>query len=94
MSGKWESLAVAAILSTSLNANAMEENEVQRDENPTKIENITENSSSIIAEDMSEAWQVAPSKEGLISELKEDVMMFNQVMDTLWTIQTENRLDR
>ena len=92
MSGKWESLAVAAILSTSLNANAMEENEVQRDENPTKIENITENSSSIIAEDMSEAWQVAPSKEGLISELKEDVMMFNQVMDTLETVAREGML--
>ncbi len=83
MSGKWESLAVAAVLSASLNANAMENNNVERDDSPTKIETVSERSDNLISDDMSMAWQVVPSREDLAAEMKGDGEKLNDVMGTL-----------
>ena len=83
MSGKWESLAVAAVLSASLNANAMENNNIERDDSPTKIETVSEHSDNLISDDMSMAWQVVPSREDLAREMKGDGEKLNDAMETL-----------
>ena len=83
MSGKWESLAVAAVLSASLNANAMENNNIERDDSPTKIETVSEYSDNLISDDMSMAWQVVPSREDLARDMKSDGEKLNDAMETL-----------
>lgn len=83
MSGKWETLAVAAVVSASLNANAMENNNIVNDDNSTKIETQGERLDSLVVDDMSVSWQAVQSREELAKEMKEDSKNAHAVVNEL-----------
>ena len=83
MSGKWETLAVAAVVSASLNANAMENNNIVNDDNSTKIETQGERLDSLVVDDVSVSWQAVQSREELAKEMKEDSKNAHAVVDKL-----------
>ena len=65
MSKKWESLAIAALVSSSLNANGVEANSDKIEENGNKIELVQENVRDTLKNDSIIAWeQVLGLREG------------------------------
>ncbi|MBE6462718.1 MAG: hypothetical protein E7005_03040 [Alphaproteobacteria bacterium] len=96
MSGKWESMAVAALLSSTMNAqSAPMENNNQDTENPNRIEVVQEDTRDTLRNDSAMAWEevqnmanVPPSngnssRESAVESMRADSLTFNEVNSRL-----------
>lgn len=96
MSGKWESMAVAALLSSTMNAqSAPMENNNQDTENPNRIEVVQEDTRDTLRNDSAMAWEevrnmanVSPSngnssRESAVESMRADSQTFNEVNSRL-----------
>ena len=101
MGKKWESLAVAALVSSSLSANGVEANNNVVEENGNKIEVVQENVKDTLKNDSTIAWEYVAnlkenlkqdnnemSKEELAQEMFKDGQDFNKI-DSMMT----NKID-
>lgn len=86
MSGKWESMAVAALLSSTMNAqSAPMENNNQDTENPNRIEVVQEDTRDTLRNDSAMAWEEVQNMAENMSSNNEN----NQVSDVAQSMRED-----